>query len=191
MVLDIYLGEDTHKQITNKLYLLFVSPTLLARDRDPLSGRRNRRTKYSVSTGNRANKIDKVLLLLKTSRSPRLKTSSCADLATPRSCHSDPGTNIQTTSFGPSLPELSNCFPVGKCRYMSYSTILYNMSYCSSFFDFSGRGLSYIAQRVAKLVSWIRHLKWIWVIYEIYDILCPSFDERSDEQNQFSGHHRY
>ena len=60
----MYLGEDTHKQITNKLYLRFVSPTLLARDRDPLSGRRIRQTKYSMRTGNRANKIDKVLLLL-------------------------------------------------------------------------------------------------------------------------------
>ena len=45
------------------------------------------------------------------------------DLATSRSCHSDPGTNIQTTSFGPSLHELSNRFPAKKPRYVSYSTL--------------------------------------------------------------------
>ena len=49
MMLDLRKGK--HKQITIKLYLRFVSPTLLVRDRDPLSVRRIRRTKYSVSTG--------------------------------------------------------------------------------------------------------------------------------------------
>ena len=39
-----------NKQTTIKLYLRFVSPTLLARGRDPLSARRFRRKKYSVST---------------------------------------------------------------------------------------------------------------------------------------------
>ena len=58
-----------------------------------------------------------------TPRLPRVKTSSRADLATSRSCHPDPGTNIQTTSFGPSLDELSNCFPVETPRYVSYSTM--------------------------------------------------------------------
>ena len=53
----------------------------------------------------------------------RGKETSRADLATSRSCHSDPGTNIQTTSFGPSLDDLSNCFPVEKPRYVSYSTV--------------------------------------------------------------------
>ena len=42
-------------------------------------------------------------------RSPRLDTSARADLATSRSCHSDSGTNIPTTSFGPSLHGLSHC----------------------------------------------------------------------------------
>ena len=45
------LGKDKHKQITIKLYLRFVSPMLLARGRNPLSVRRIRRMKYSVSTG--------------------------------------------------------------------------------------------------------------------------------------------
>ena len=53
---------------------------------------------------------------------PRVKTSSRADLATSRSCHSDPVTNIQTTSFGPSLDDLSNWFPFEKPQYVSYST---------------------------------------------------------------------
>ena len=48
MMLD--LGNDKHKQITIKLYLRFVSPTILVRGRDPLTVRRIRRTKYSVST---------------------------------------------------------------------------------------------------------------------------------------------
>ena len=52
---------------------------------------------------------------------PRVKTSSRADLATSRSCHSDSGTNIQTTSFLPSLHDLSNCFPGKKPWYVSYS----------------------------------------------------------------------
>ena len=38
------------KQTTIKLYLCFVSPTLLARGRDPLSVKRFRQNKYSVST---------------------------------------------------------------------------------------------------------------------------------------------
>ena len=49
MMLDRF-RRGQNKQTTIKLYLHFVSPTLLARGRDPMSVRRIRRTKYSVST---------------------------------------------------------------------------------------------------------------------------------------------
>ena len=45
----LYLREDKNKQTTIKHYFRFVSPTLLARDHDPLSVRKTRRKKYSVS----------------------------------------------------------------------------------------------------------------------------------------------
>ena len=49
MMLDRF-RRGKNKQTTIKLYLRFVSPTLLARGRDPLSLRRFRRKKYSMST---------------------------------------------------------------------------------------------------------------------------------------------
>ena len=55
-------------------------------------------------------------------RSPRLKIFFEGWSTTSREGRSDFGTNIQITSFGPSLHGLSNCFPFKKPRYASYST---------------------------------------------------------------------